>query len=41
MTSTLDAQKTLVRAEQRPPFERIALLLQGGGALRFLPGWGL
>jgi NTE family protein len=33
MTSMLDAQKRLVRGKQRPPFERIALLLQGGGAL--------
>src|SRR5262245_21405258 len=33
MASTLDAQKPFVRAKQRPPFERIALLLQGGGAL--------
>jgi len=33
MTSTLDAQKPFVRGKQRPPFERIALLLQGGGAL--------
>jgi hypothetical protein len=33
MTSMLDAQKPFVRGKQRPPFERIALLLQGGGAL--------
>jgi NTE family protein len=33
MTSRLGAQKTIVRAKQRPPFDRIALLLQGGGAL--------
>jgi NTE family protein len=33
MTSTSDAEKPFIRTEQRPPFERIALLLQGGGAL--------
>src|SRR5262249_31779762 len=33
MTSTSDATKPFIRAERRPPFERIALLLQGGGAL--------
>jgi NTE family protein len=33
MTSMLDAQKPLVGGKQRPPFERVALLLQGGGAL--------
>src|SRR5262247_898860 len=33
MTSSSDTKKPLVRARQRPPFERIALLLQGGGAL--------
>jgi NTE family protein len=33
MTSTSDAKKPFIRTEQRPPFERIALLLQGGGAL--------
>src|SRR5262245_23210444 len=33
MTSTPDTQEARVTAKQRPPFERIALLLQGGGAL--------
>src|SRR5215472_12518630 len=33
MTSTLDAEKQFIRTKQRSPFERIALLLQGGGAL--------
>jgi NTE family protein len=33
MTSTPDIQEARVTAKQRPPFERIALLLQGGGAL--------
>ena len=33
MTNTSDAERPFIRAEQRPPFDRIALLLQGGGAL--------
>jgi NTE family protein len=33
MTSTLNPQEPSDRAKQRPPFERITLLLQGGGAL--------
>lgn len=33
MTSTSETERPFIRAKQRPPFERIALLLQGGGAL--------
>ncbi|SCB53815.1 NTE family protein [Bradyrhizobium shewense] len=33
MTSSSNTEEPLVREGQRPPFERIALLLQGGGAL--------
>ena len=33
MTSSLNTEKPVVREQQRPPFERTALLLQGGGAL--------
>jgi NTE family protein len=33
MTSSSDTEKLFVRDEQLPQFERIALLLQGGGAL--------
>ena len=33
MSNTSDAEKPPIGAEQRPSFDRIALLLQGGGAL--------
>jgi NTE family protein len=33
VTSSSDTERPFVRGEQLPPFERIALLLQGGGAL--------
>ncbi|MEY9699660.1 putative acylesterase/phospholipase RssA [Bradyrhizobium diazoefficiens] len=33
MTKTSEMKRTLSGGKQRPPFERIALLLQGGGAL--------
>jgi len=33
MSNTSDAGRPFIRAEPRPPFDRIALLLQGGGAL--------